>query len=140
VGPGAGQLLGNPLACAWPYGYPGLGQPGIAGPAGEPFRVLTTCSWEQSDTMVKVYVPLRGVQTDMLRATFHPTSLEARAPACIGSPSPASPSPPLALAALRYLPPLCSVEQVAACLAEEPTEDNEACEQGCSSMQPCRAC
>ena len=76
---GAGPLLGSPLACAWPYSYPGLGQPGIAGPAGEPFRVLTTCSWEQSDTMVKVYVPLRGVQTDMLRATFHPTALEASA-------------------------------------------------------------
>ena len=42
------------------------------------FRVLTTCSWEQSDTMVKVYVPLRGVQTDMLRANFTPNSVEVR--------------------------------------------------------------
>lgn len=68
----------------WPLGgfppAPGAGQP--AGPApgtlatADSFRVLTTCSWEQSDTMVKVYVPLRGVQTDMLRATFTPNSVE----------------------------------------------------------------
>ena len=43
------------------------------------FRVLTTCSWEQSDNMVKVYVPLRGVQTDMLRFNFTPNSVEVRA-------------------------------------------------------------
>ena len=70
----------------WPLGgfppAPGAGQP--AGPApgtlatADSFRVLTTCSWEQSDTMVKVYVPLRGVQTDMLRATFTPNSVEVR--------------------------------------------------------------
>ena len=51
-----------------------------SGAASEPFRVLTTCSWEQSDMMVKIYVPLRGVQTDMLRAVFTPTSLEVRGP------------------------------------------------------------
>ena len=73
-------MLGGPLIGSWPYAYQGVGQPGgtMAGPAGEPFRVLTTCSWEQNDTMVKVYVPLRGVQTDMLRATFHLNSLEVR--------------------------------------------------------------
>ena len=70
----------------WPLGgFPpaqGAGQP--AGPpvgtlaSAESFRVLTTCSWEQSDTMVKVYVPLRGVQTDMLRATFTNNSVEVR--------------------------------------------------------------
>ncbi|CAL5223794.1 g6364 [Coccomyxa viridis] len=70
----------------WPLGgfppAPGAGQP--AGPApgtlatADSFRVLTTCSWEQSDTMVKVYVPLRGVQTDMLRATFTPNSVEVK--------------------------------------------------------------
>lgn len=42
------------------------------------FRTLTTCSWEQSDTMVKVYVPLRGVQTELLRSSFTMSSLEAR--------------------------------------------------------------
>ncbi len=31
------------------------------------FRTLTTYSWEQSDMLVKIYVPLRGVQTDLLR-------------------------------------------------------------------------
>ena len=78
-------------------GAPGVPQPWLA-PGGLPARarrraarwaapqarwrrrtpsgVLTTCSWEQSDTMVKVYVPLRGVQTDMLRATFTPNSVE----------------------------------------------------------------
>ena len=72
-------MLGGPLAGAWPYTYQGVGPPGsLAGPAGEPFRVLTTCSWEQNDTMVKVYVPLRGVQTDMLRASFQLSSLEVR--------------------------------------------------------------
>ncbi len=70
----------------WPLGgfppAPGAGQP--AGPVpgtlatADSFRVLTTCSWEQSDTMVKVYVPLRGVQTDMLRATFTANSVEVR--------------------------------------------------------------
>lgn len=70
----------------WPLGGfpppPGSGQP--AGPpagtlaSADSFRILTTCSWEQSDTMVKVYVPLRGVQTDMLRATFTSNSVEVR--------------------------------------------------------------
>ena len=31
------------------------------------FRPLTTYSWEQSDGLIKIYVPLRGVQTDLLR-------------------------------------------------------------------------
>lgn len=31
------------------------------------FRPLSTYSWEQSDGLVKIYVPLRGVQTDLLR-------------------------------------------------------------------------
>ena len=31
--------------------------------------------------MVKVYVPLHGVQTDMLRATFTPNSMEMSTPA-----------------------------------------------------------
>ncbi len=67
--------LGGALANPWPFGY------GATGPAAgsEGYRVLTTCSWEQSDTMVKVYVPLRGVQTDMLRTTFTPTSVEVTA-------------------------------------------------------------
>ena len=64
---------------AWPIG--GFNPSGGAGPSAggdASFRVLTTCSWEQSDAMVKVYVPLRGVQTEMLRATFTPNSVEAR--------------------------------------------------------------
>ena len=35
--------------------------------ASATFRTLTTYSWEQSNMLVKIYVPLRGVQTDMLR-------------------------------------------------------------------------
>ena len=56
---------------------PGMWPPALApgGPA-VPFAQLTTCSWEQNDTIVKVYVPLRGVQTDMLRPVFTPTSAE----------------------------------------------------------------
>ena len=50
-------------------------------PVNPTFRMLTTCSWEQSDTAVKVYVPLRGVQTELLRATFGTNSLEA-CPSC----------------------------------------------------------
>ena len=68
--------LGGGLANPWPFGY---GSAAAAGLGSEGYRVLTTCSWEQSDTMVKVYVPLRGVQTDMLRTTFTPTSVEVRA-------------------------------------------------------------
>ncbi len=34
------------------------------------FRPLTTFSWEQSDGLVKIYVPLRGVQTELLRCTI----------------------------------------------------------------------
>ncbi|KAK9917394.1 hypothetical protein WJX75_003860 [Coccomyxa subellipsoidea] len=67
--------LGGGLANPWPFGY---GSAAAAGLGSEGYRVLTTCSWEQSDTMVKVYVPLRGVQTDMLRTTFTPTSVEVK--------------------------------------------------------------
>ena len=42
------------------------------------FRALSTCSWEQTDSIVKVYVPLRGVQTELLRAVFEPTFVEVR--------------------------------------------------------------
>ncbi len=75
-----GAALGNP----WQYGLnPAVavaagGPGGAPGGPGDPFRMLTTCSWEQSDTMVKVYVPLRGVQTDMLCPTFTPNSVEVR--------------------------------------------------------------
>lgn len=34
------------------------------------FRPLTTYSWEQSDGLVKIYVPLRGVQTELLRCSL----------------------------------------------------------------------
>ena len=47
----------------------------------QPFQQLTTCSWEQNDTIVKVYVPLRGIQTDMLRHVFTPNSAEVSHPA-----------------------------------------------------------
>ena len=60
--------------------WPPLPLPGVM-PPGNPvsaqqFQQLTTCSWEQNDVILKVYVPLRGVQTDMLRATFTPSSAE----------------------------------------------------------------
>lgn len=48
-----------------------------------PFQQLTTCSWEQNDTIVKVYVPLRGIQTDMLRPAFTSNSAEVTAPPSI---------------------------------------------------------
>lgn len=48
------------------------------------FRPLTTYSWEQSDGLVKIYVPLRGVQTNLLRATFTSTSVEVRVVALQG--------------------------------------------------------
>jgi hypothetical protein len=35
------------------------------------FRPLTTYSWEQCDGLVKIYVPLRGVQTELLRLDKH---------------------------------------------------------------------
>ncbi len=34
---------------------------------------------------MKVYVPLRGVQTDMLRTTFTPTSVEVKFPITFGA-------------------------------------------------------
>ena len=45
----------------------------------EPFRILTTCSWEQNAYTVKVYVPLHGVKTDLLRAVFQPHMLDIKA-------------------------------------------------------------
>jgi hypothetical protein len=78
--PSTTALMGGPLTNPWPYSLtPSAGIVGAMG-SGDGFCALTTCSWEQSDTMVKVYVPLRGVQTDMLRPTFTPTSVEARSP------------------------------------------------------------
>lgn len=52
-------------------------QPAV--PAEAPFRILTTCSWEQSSYTVKLYVPLHGVKTELLRAVFEPNSLEIKA-------------------------------------------------------------
>ena len=80
-------------------GLPGHLAPGIwplaLAPGGPtlpalPVVQLTTCSWEQNDTIVKVYVPLRGVQTDMLRPVFTPTSAEVGS---LGSPLHLPPSP-----------------------------------------------
>lgn len=45
----------------------------------EPFRILTTCSWEQNAYTVKIYVPLHGVKTDLLRAVFQPHTLDIKA-------------------------------------------------------------
>lgn len=44
----------------------------------QPIQLLTNFSWEQSSTHVKVYVPLRGVQTDMLYPIFMPDRVEVR--------------------------------------------------------------
>lgn len=68
--PGLPSPLGPPL---WPLAF-GPGNP-TAMPA-QPFQQLTTCSWEQNDTIVKVYVPLKGIQTDMLRPAFTSNSAE----------------------------------------------------------------
>ena len=57
----------------WPLAFTAGNPPML--PA-QPFQQLTTCSWEQNDTIVKVYVPLRGIQTDMLRPVFTPNSAE----------------------------------------------------------------
>lgn len=46
--------------------------------AGLLFSKLTTCSWEQSSTSVRVYVPLRGVQTSQIQASFEQSSVEVR--------------------------------------------------------------
>lgn len=54
-------------------------QPLAMGPVEAPFRILTTCSWEQNPYTVKVYVPLHGVKTELLRAVFEPNSLEIKA-------------------------------------------------------------
>lgn len=48
-------------------------------PPEAPFRILTTCSWEQNLYTVKVYVPLHGVKTELLRAVFERNSLEIKA-------------------------------------------------------------
>ena len=51
-------------------------------PAVQPeaeYRILTTCSWEQSPFTVKIYVPLHGVKTDSLRAVFEPSGLDVKA-------------------------------------------------------------
>lgn len=45
----------------------------------QPFRILTTCSWEQNAYTVKIYVPLHGVKTDLLRAVFQPHTLDIKA-------------------------------------------------------------
>ena len=79
------QMSGLPERPAGPSGlgpalWPQLPLPGAMAP-GAPvsalqFQQLTTCSWEQNDVILKVYVPLRGVQTDMLHAIFTPSSAE----------------------------------------------------------------
>ena len=69
-----GNYLGGPPPQLAPFGFGAS----LLGNGDSTFRMLTTCSWEQSDTMVKVYVPLRGVQTELLRSHFTMTSVEAR--------------------------------------------------------------
>ena len=69
-----GNYLGGPPPQLAPFGFGAS----LLGNGDFTFRMLTTCSWEQSDTMVKVYVPLRGVQTELLRSHFTMTSVEAR--------------------------------------------------------------
>ena len=52
------------------------GQPQI--PPEAAFRILTTCSWEQNAYTVKIYVPLHGVKTDLLRAVFQPNTIDIK--------------------------------------------------------------
>ena len=68
--PGLPSPLGPQL---WPLAF-APGTPSML--PTQPFQQLTTCSWEQNDTIVKVYVPLRGIQTDMLRPVFTGNSAE----------------------------------------------------------------
>ena len=56
-----------------------LANPPAVPPPEAPFRILTTCSWEQNPYTVKVYVPLHGVKTELLRAVFEKNSLEIKA-------------------------------------------------------------
>lgn len=46
------------------------------------FRPLTTYSWEQSDGLVKIYVPLRGVQTNLLRSVSLHNHVSSYVPLC----------------------------------------------------------
>eukprot|EP00884_Botryococcus_braunii_P009848 jgi/Botrbrau1/18865/Bobra.177_2s0025.1 len=55
-----------------PYGY----NTRLVSYNPQAFKVLDYCNWEQTDTWVKVYVPLRGVHTDMLQASFSRTSVQ----------------------------------------------------------------
>ncbi|KAK9831538.1 hypothetical protein WJX81_006941 [Elliptochloris bilobata] len=72
--PMLGNYLGGPPPQLAPFGFGAS----LVGNGDFTFRTLTTCSWEQSDTMVKVYVPLRGVQTELLRSNFTMTSVEIK--------------------------------------------------------------
>ena len=72
--PGLPSPLGPQL---WPLAFAPGNAPMLPMP---PFQQLTTCSWEQNDTIVKVYVPLRGIQTDMLRPVFTSNSAEVGYP------------------------------------------------------------
>ena len=62
-------------------------QPGRAAVDGDGLRAegqalgpirLDVCTCEQTPTAIKVYVPLRGVQTEMLRSAFTMSSVEVR--------------------------------------------------------------
>ena len=46
------------------------------------FLTLTTCSWEQDVSCLKVYIPLRGVHNDMIRTHFTRHSVEVRCACC----------------------------------------------------------
>lgn len=72
--PGLPSPLGPQL---WPLAFAPGNPPMLPAP---PCQQLTTCSWEQNDTIVKVYVPLRGIQTDMLRPVFTSNSAEVGFP------------------------------------------------------------
>lgn len=43
-----------------------------------PFHMLSTCSWEQSDEALRLYVPLRGVHSELVRASFRSSWVEVR--------------------------------------------------------------
>jgi hypothetical protein len=92
---GNGGLYGSNFQLPYNSAFPGAVHPslqygvdlrgGELDSMGMPlFRPLTTYSWEQSDGLVKIYVPLRGVQTELLRATFTLKSLEVRVVALQG--------------------------------------------------------
>ena len=46
------------------------------------FIKLETCNYEQNAETLRIYIPLRGVQTDMIKSTFSSRSAEVSSCSC----------------------------------------------------------